>query len=72
MRVLVNFYDSDWIEVDSTVSGYVGLGLDVNLGIPLVKLFGEAIYRAAELDRKFGDDIGASGFTGNVGVKLHF
>ena len=66
------YVDSDWFEVDSTVSGYVGLGLDVNLGIPLVKLFGEAIYRAAELDRKFGEDIDASGFTGNIGVKLHF
>ena len=66
------YVDSDWFEVDSTVSGYVGLGLDVNLGIPLVKLFGEAIYRAAELDRKFGEDIDASGFTGNVGLKLHF
>jgi hypothetical protein len=66
------YVDSDRFEVDSTVSGYVGLGLDVNLGIPLVKLFGEAIYRAAELDRKFGEDIDAGGFTGNVGFKLHF
>ncbi|MBW1751158.1 MAG: hypothetical protein JRJ37_10785 [Deltaproteobacteria bacterium] len=66
------YVDSDRVEVDSTVSGYLGLGLDVNLGIPLVKLFGEAIYRAAELDRKFGEDIDTSGFTGNVGLKLHF
>ena len=66
------YVDSDRFEVDSTVSGYVGLGLDVDLGIPLVKLFGEAIYRAAELDRQFGEDIDASGFTGNIGVKLHF
>ena len=66
------YVDSDRFEVDSTVSGYLGLGLDVNLGIPLVKLFGEAIYRAAELDRKFGEDIDTSGFTGNVGLKLHF
>ena len=66
------YVDSDRFEVDSTVSGYLGLGLDVNLGIPLVKLFGEAIYRAAELDRKVGEDIDASGFTGNIGLKLHF
>ncbi len=66
------YVDSDRFDIDSKVSGYVGLGLDVNLGIPLIKLFGEAIYRAAELDRKIGEDIDASGFTGNVGLKLHF
>ncbi len=66
------YVDSDRIEVDSTISGYVGVGLDVNLGIPLVKLFGEAIYRHAELERTFGEDIDVSGFTGNVGLKLHF
>jgi len=66
------YVDSDRFEVDSTVSGYLGLGLDVDLGIPLVKLFGEALYRAADLDRNFGENIDASGFTGNVGIKLHF
>ena len=66
------YVDSDRFEVDSTVSGYLGLGLDVDLGIPLIKLFGEALYRSAELDKKFGEDIDASGFTGNVGLKLHF
>lgn len=66
------YVDSNRFEVDSTVSGYLGLGLDVDLGIPLIKLFGEALYRSAELDRKFGEDIDASGFTGNVGLKLHF
>ena len=66
------YVDSDRFDVDSTVSGYLGLGLDVDLGIPLIKFFGEAIYRAAELDRKIGDDIDTSGFTGNIGVKLHF
>lgn len=66
------YVDSDRIDVDSTISGYLGVGMDVNLGIPLVKLFGEAIYRHAELDRRFGEDIDVSGFTGNIGVKLHF
>ncbi len=66
------YVDADRSEVDSTVSGYIGVGMDVNLGIPLVKLFGEAIYRHAELERRFGEDIDVSGFTGNIGVKLHF
>jgi hypothetical protein len=66
------YVDADRIDIDSTVSGYVGVGMDVDLGIPLLKLFGEAIYRHAELERKFGEDIDASGFTGNIGLKFHF
>lgn len=66
------YVDSDRIDFDSKVSGYLGAGLDVDLGFPLLKLFGEALYREAEVERVFGDDINMSGFTGNVGLKLHF
>ena len=66
------YVDSDRSTIDSTFSGYVGVGMDINLGIPLVKLFGEALYRPSELERKFGEDVDTSGFTGNIGLKLHF
>lgn len=63
---------SDNLDLDSKFSGYVGAGLDVPLGTSLVKLFGEALYRFAELDGILGDSIDVGGFTGNVGIKFHF
>ncbi len=57
---------------DSEFSGYVGVGLDVELGTSIFKLFGEALYRFAEVDGARDDKIDVSGFTGNIGVKLHF
>ncbi len=57
---------------DSEFGGYVGAGLDVELGSSFIKLFGEAIYRFAEIDGMRDNDIDVSGFTGNIGVKLHF
>jgi len=65
------YADADRIDVDSNFGVYLGLGLDMNIGIPLIKLFGEVIYRTSELDRKFGEDIDVSGFTGNIGLKIH-
>ena len=59
-------------DLDSKFSGYIGAGLDVALGTRLVKLFGEAIYRFAELDGILEENIDVGGFTGNVGIKFHF
>lgn len=64
--------DADLIEVDSNVGGYIGAGLDWALGDSIVKLFGEALYRFNKIETDIGDDIDVSGFTGNIGLKLHF
>jgi hypothetical protein len=66
------YADGDRFDVDSSFGGYVGAGLDINLGIPLFKLFGEGIYRFSTLDRDLGGDLDMDGFTGNVGLKFHF
>lgn len=63
---------SDNLDLDARFSGYIGAGLDVSLGTSLLKLFGEAIYRFAELDGILEDKIDVGGFTGNVGIKFHF
>lgn len=64
--------DSDWYDINSEFGGYVGVGLDVELGTSFVKMFGEALYRFAEIDGFLSDNIDVGGFTGNIGVKLHF
>lgn len=64
--------NSSRVDLDSRFSGYIGAGLDVSLGTRLVKLFGEAIYRFAELDGILEETIDVGGFTGNVGIKIHF
>lgn len=64
--------NSSDVDLDSKFSGYIGAGLDVSLGTSLVKLFGEAIYRFAELDGILEENIDVGGFTGNVGIKFHF
>jgi hypothetical protein len=64
--------NSSEVDLDSRFSGYIGAGLDVSLGTSLVKLFGEAIYRFAELDGLLEENIDVGGFTGNVGIKFHF
>jgi Outer membrane protein beta-barrel domain len=67
------YADTDIIEVESNnISGYIGVGLDVTLGHSPVKLFGEALYRGNKIETEFGEDIDVSGFTGNIGLKLHF
>jgi len=65
------YADSDHIDVDSNFGAYLGLGLDWSLGSPLIKIFGEFLYRASELDTAFGNDVDVSGFTGNIGLKIH-
>ncbi len=66
------YANADRWDVDSSFGGYVGGGLDIELGIPLFKLFGEGLYRFSTVDRAFGGDVDVSGFTGNVGLKFHF
>ena len=65
------YADGDHIDVDSNFGAYLGLGLDWAIGSPLIKIFGEFLYRASELDNAFGDDVDISGFTGNIGLKIH-
>ncbi len=64
------YADSNRIDVDSSFGGYLGLGLDWELGAPLIKIFGEILYRASELESSF-DDIDVSGITTNIGLKIH-
>ena len=64
------YADSDRIDVDSSFGGYLGFGLDCELGAPLIKIFGEILYRASELESSF-DDINVSGITTNIGLKIH-
>ena len=64
--------DEDEIDVDSDASGYIGAGLDIQLGDANFLLFGEALYRFNELETEFEEDIDVSGFTGNVGIKVRF
>ncbi len=64
--------NSDEFDLDSRFSGYIGAGLDVALGLSVVKLFGEVLYRFAELDGILEEKIDVGGFTGNVGIKVHF
>ncbi len=64
------YADSNRISVDSSFGGYLGFGLDWALGSPLIKIFGEILYRASELESSF-DDIDVSGITTNIGLKIH-
>ncbi len=66
------YVDSDRLDLDSNLGGYIGAGFDWKIDNSFVILFAEALYRFAEIDRNLGEDIDVSGFTGNVGVKLHF
>lgn len=64
--------NSDEFDLDSEFGGYIGAGLDVQLGTSVFILFGEALYRFAELDGILSENIDVGGFTGNIGLKLHF
>lgn len=66
------YADADRIEVNSNSSTYIGAGLDWRLGESPLKIFGEALYRANKIETGSGEDIDISGFTGNIGLKLHF
>lgn len=67
------YADVDVIDVDShSIGGYIGAGLDLMLGDSPLKIFGEALYRFNEIKTDHIEDIDVSGFTGNMGLKLHF
>jgi len=67
------YVDTDRADVDdSNISGYVGAGLEVAFEDSIFKLFGEVLYRFNEIETEIGDDINVDGFTGNIGIKLHF
>ncbi len=66
------YADADRFDVDSSFGGYLGAGLDLDVGIPLFRLFGEALYRFSSIDTNGGGDIDINGFTANVGLKFHF
>ncbi|MEN8199708.1 MAG: outer membrane beta-barrel protein [Thermodesulfobacteriota bacterium] len=71
--VSYNFVDTDQLDLDSEFGGYLGGGVDVDLGSPLFQLFGELFYRFSDIgeDTDWGE-LDASGFTGNIGLKFHF
>ncbi len=64
--------DADRFDADSSFGGYLGAGLETELGVPLFTLFGEALYRFSSIDTDLGHDIDVNGFTVNLGLKFHF
>ncbi len=67
-----NYVDTKHVNLDSKFGGYLGAGLDLELGSPLFKLFGEVLYRFSDMDNLDGEDLDASGVTANIGLKFHF
>ncbi|ADW19201.1 hypothetical protein Despr_3068 [Desulfobulbus propionicus DSM 2032] len=65
------YADADHHDVDSSLGGYLGGGIEW-VPFPIVKLFGEVIYRSQELDGGLGEHIDVSGYTVNMGVKINF
>lgn len=68
-----NYMDSNEIDLDSEFGGYLGAGVELELGTPFILLFGELFYRYDDVDIKNIDinELDASGFTGNIGLKFH-
>ena len=67
-----NYVDAKYLNLDSTFGGYLGAGIDMELGTSLFKLFGEVMYRFSDIDNIDGDNLDASGMSANVGLKFHF
>ncbi len=67
-----NYVDAKHINLDSTFGGYLGAGLDMELGTSLFKLFGEVLYRFSDLDDIDDHSLDASGMSANIGLKFHF
>lgn len=70
--VSYNYVDTDHIDLDSKFGGYLGAGLDIELGTPTIALFGEVLYRFSDIENSSGGDLDASGVTANIGVKFRF
>ncbi len=66
-----NYVDTKHLDLDAKFGGYLGAGLDIELGTSLFKIFGEILYRFSDIENMSGDNIDASGITGNIGLKLH-
>ena len=66
------YADADRIDSNSDFGAYLGGGLEWAIMTSLVKLFGEVVYRSMEVGTKWGPDFDISGFTTNVGLKIHF
>jgi opacity protein-like surface antigen len=67
-----NYVDAKDLNLDSTFGGYLGAGVDMELGSSFLKLFGEVMYRFSDIDNIDGDNLDASGMSANVGLKFHF
>lgn len=67
-----NYVDTKHLDLDSKFGGYIGGGMDLELGTSLFKLFGEFLYRFSDVENMSGDDLDVSGVTINVGLKFHF
>lgn len=65
------YADADRTDVDSSFGAYLGGGLEW-APFPIIKLFGEVVFRFQELDGDRGEDIDVSGMTSNAGIKLYF
>jgi len=65
------YADADRSDVDSSLGGYLGAGLEW-APFPVIRLFGEGVYRFQELDGGRGSSIDVSGLTGNAGVRISF
>jgi len=65
------YADAERTDVDSSFGTYLGGGVEWS-PLPIVTLFGEAVYRFQELDGGRGEDVDVSGLTGNFGVRIAF
>ena len=66
------YADADKTDIDSGFGEYLGLGLEMELGLPFIRLFGEGIYRFSDLDQPTAEDISVNGLSANIGLKVHF
>ena len=65
------YADADRSDVDSSFGAYFGAGIEW-APVSFLRVFGEGIYRAQELNGRQGSSIDVSGLTCNVGLKFSF
>jgi len=65
------YADADRRDVDSSLGGYLGGGLEWS-PLTMIKLYGELVYRFQELDGGRAGDLDLDGISGNAGVKFTF